>query len=380
MRILYHHRIKSKDGQYVHIEELVHALRAQGHDVEIRGPGDIQEEEFGGESALISALKRRMPGELYELLELGYSAFDFFRMALHCLTVRPDFIYERYNLYFLSGVWVARLFRIPLLLEVNAPLYEERSRYGGIALKRLAHWTERRAWRGADAVFAVTRVLGDKIAREGVTKEKIHIIPNGIRMDQFMLEFDPEAARQQLGLGGRFVVGFTGFVREWHGLERLLEYTAQHSDPDMHILIVGDGPHCSFLRKRADELGIGNQMTITGIVERKDIPRYVAAFDIAVQPNVVDYASPLKLFEYMAMGKAIIAPDKANIREVLDEQCAILFDTESDASFFEAVHCLCQSGELRRRLGDHARQTIMSKGFDWGNNARRVIAIAGGDQ
>lgn len=380
MRILYHHRIKSKDGQYVHIEELVHALRGQGHEVEIRGPGDIQEEEFGGESAVISALKQRMPGALYELLEFGYSVFDFLRMMYYCLSARPDFIYERYNLFFLSGVWAARLLRIPLLLEVNAPLYEERSRYDGIALRRFARWTERRAWQGANAVFAVTRVLGDKIAREGVAQEKIHIIPNGIRLEQFMSGPDPEEARRQLGLGGRFVVGFTGFVREWHGLERLLEYTAQHSDPDMHILIVGDGPHCDYLRQRAGELGIADQMTITGIIERKDIPRYVATFDIAVQPNVVDYASPLKLFEYMAMGKAIIAPDKSNIREVLDEQGATLFDTESDASFFEAVHRLRQSGGLRRQLGEHARQTIMSKGLDWDNNARRVIAIAGGDQ
>jgi len=68
MRILYHHRIRSKDGQYVHIEEMIEALRALGHEVIVVGPAAIQEEDFGAEAALISTLKRSLPGAVYELM------------------------------------------------------------------------------------------------------------------------------------------------------------------------------------------------------------------------------------------------------------------------------------------------------------------------
>src|SRR6266481_3482917 len=145
MKILYHHRIGSKDGQYVHIEELVSALRRRGHDVVIVGPPATAREDFGAEAGFVGVLKRYLPRFAYELLELTYALLDYRRLVRAIKRSRPDCLYERYNLYLPSGVWAHRRFGLPMLLEVNAPLYAERKKYHGISLDRLARWTERYA-------------------------------------------------------------------------------------------------------------------------------------------------------------------------------------------------------------------------------------------
>src|SRR5258708_31793052 len=122
MKILYHHRVGSRDGQAVHIEEIVTALRDLGHEVLVVGPGMTERAEFGSDSGAIATLKRLLPRSLYELLELAYGGIAFLRLWRVYRHHRPDVLYERYNLYLLAGVWLKRLTGMPMLLEVNSPL------------------------------------------------------------------------------------------------------------------------------------------------------------------------------------------------------------------------------------------------------------------
>jgi glycosyltransferase involved in cell wall biosynthesis len=117
-------------------------------------------------------------------------------------------------------------------------------------------------------------------------------------------------------------------------------------------------------------------VTVTGIVDRDSVPEYIAAFDIALQPSVVAYASPLKLFEYLAMGRAIVAPATPNITEVLvDGENAVLFDPNRPDGLLEAIERVRADGELRRRVAAGARNTIVSRKLTWGNNAQRVVDL-----
>lgn len=379
MKILYHHRIGSKDGQYVHIEEMVAALRAEGHDVRLVGPGGFERREFGGESGLVSKLKARIPAAAYEVLELGYNSIDYRRLARAIREFQPDVIYERYNLSLLSGAIARRRFGVPLLLEVNAPLFAERSAYGGLKLAVLARWGEQRAWRAADHVFAVTQVLAERIAAAGVDASRITVTPNGINHCRFAPETDIAAARQRLGLDpAATVIGFVGFAREWHGLDAVIELLAEYREArDLHFLLVGDGPVTAGLERQADELGLAGRVTVTGVVDREAVQDYVNAFDVAMLPSVVAYASPLKLFEYMACGKAIIAPDQANLREILaHDHDAVLFEPGSRAAFKAAMRRLIEDEPLRGRLAAAARETLVERDLSWAANARRVAAIA----
>lgn len=376
MKILYHHRIRSKDGQFVHIEELTQALAHLGHEIVMIGPSAVEEEEFGAEAGVVGLLKKYMPQFIYELLELAYAFIDYRRLVRAIKRHRPDCLYERYNLYLPSGVWASRRFRLPMLLEVNAPVYEERKKYNGIAIDRLAHWSERFTWRGAGYVLPVTKVLAQYVERAGVPGSRIVVIPNAIDPGRFSDVPSRAQAKAALGLDDRLVLGFVGFMRDWHGLERVIELVARRREPECHLLLVGDGPARQALEQRAASLGIADRVTFTGVVDRDNVAQYIAAFDIALQPDVVPYASPLKLFEYLALGRAIVAPATPNLLEVLvDGENAALFDPKDHAHFFATVERLCVDSALRERISQGAQRTIVSGGFTWQKNAERVVAL-----
>ena len=376
MKILYHHRTKAADGQYVHIAELTHALEALGHEVIMVGPGQAgpRKMESGGSGR---GLKERLPGWLYEGLEFLYSGVALWRLGLACLRHRPDAIYERYNLFCPSGVWLKRLTGLPLALEVNAPLLEERRDNDGLALQGLARWSEQLTWRGADVCLPVTGVLATHLAAAGVPADRIQVIPNGVGT-AFLYDQSPaEDVRARFGLQGKLILGFTGFVRPWHGMDRAVRLLADGRLPDnAHLLMVGDGPAMASLRLQAEKLGVVERVTFAGVAQRAEIPALVSAFDIALQPYVVPYASPLKLFEYLALARPVVAPATENIQEVLtDGADALLFDPADQDGFASAIVRLARDESLRRRIGLAGRATLLARDLTWSRNAERVAGL-----
>ncbi|HQT26532.1 MAG TPA: glycosyltransferase, partial [Burkholderiales bacterium] len=242
MKILYHHRIASKDGQNVHVDEIVNALRSLGHEVLVVAPASSEEQAFGSSTGWVDRLKSVLPKALYEMLEMGYSMLAYARLRKAILAFEPDAIYERYNLFLFSGIWARKRFHLPLLLEVNAPIAEERAKYDGIAMPAIARWAQHHVWKNADYVLPVTHVLAGMVKAAGVPAERIVVIPNGINEDHFRHAPDAETAKSRLGLEGRLVLGFTGFVRSWHGLDRVISWMSAQKRHDLHLLVVGDGP------------------------------------------------------------------------------------------------------------------------------------------
>src|SRR5690606_27613788 len=115
--------------------------------------------------------------------------------------------------------------------------------------------------------------------------------------------------------------GFSGILRPWHGLELLLEAFARLAagDPRLHLLIVGDGPIRGELDAAIAARQLQDRVTITGRVPHAEVRDYVALMDVAVSPRATFYASPMKVLEYMAMGKAIVAPAMDNLRDILTD-------------------------------------------------------------
>ena len=315
----------------VHIEELVRALREAGHEVLVVGPSFFEQAEFGGESGTVARLRRLLPGALGEMAEMAYNVPAYLKLRRALRSFRPDVLYERCNLYFLAGAWLARRHAVTLLLEVNSPLAEERGRFSGLQLGALAAFLERWTWRSASHVLPVTAVLGDILAAAGVQRARIRVVPNGIDLSRFPPR--PEAA------GDVVTLGFVGFVRPWHGLDRVIEGMAASTESGaLRLVVVGDGPARPDLEALAGRLGIAERVRFTGLVQPRDVPGVVTGFDIALQPSATPYASPLKIFDYMAAGCAIVAPNQPNIREVLEDgRTALLFDPARDGALWEAV-------------------------------------------
>jgi glycosyltransferase involved in cell wall biosynthesis len=377
MKILYHHRTRSKDGQYVHIEEMIRALRQLGHEVIVVAPPSAETEDFGSDAGMVAWLKRSIPKWMYELMELAYSLVAYRRLVRAVREHQPDCLYERYNLFLPAGIWLKRKFGLPMLLEVNAPIFEERTRYDGLALKGLARWSQAYTWNAADYVLPVTQVLGDIVASYGVPRERIVVIPNGINASQFSEAPETRDAKAALGMEGNIVLGFTGFVRDWHGLDKVITMIADDPpESSRHLLVVGDGPARAALEAQARALNIQHRVSFTGVIGRDEVARYVAAFDIALQPAVVEYASPLKLFEYLALGKAIIGPAQPNLMEILtDGQNAVLFDPKAADGMAGAIGKLSADVALRERMGENARKTISDKRLTWRENAIRAVEL-----
>jgi glycosyltransferase involved in cell wall biosynthesis len=380
MKILFHHRIASRDGQAVHMDEMIDALRAQGHEVVLAGPArGGQESEFGSDAGLIATLKRLLPRAAYEILEAIYSIPAFFRLYNAYARFRPDFVYERYNLFMFAGIWLKYLTGVPLLLEVNGPIFEERSQHDGLSLQKFAAWAQGVVWRGVDYTLPVTEVLAGYIRRYGAPDRRIHVIPNGINPVRFADGLAGEDIKAKYGLQGKLVLGFTGFIRGWNALDKVIDFiTRDNGQHNLHLLVVGDGPARKELTQLALTQGVSDRLTITGVVGRDDVAGYIRAFDIALIPGVTEYASPLKLFEYLALGRAIIAPDMPNIREILtDGENAVLFPVqgEQEDAFSRAILRLCTDAAMRKQIANGAKATIEAQGLTWSRNALRVVEI-----
>jgi len=378
MKVLYHHRIASKDGQYVHLKELSDALIEKGHELIFVGPKIIETDDFGSDGGVVQSLKKATPKALYELMEFSYSFLDFIMLMYRIFIFRPDVIYERCNLFFVSGIWAKKLTGIPLLLEVNSPLYQERAKFGGIALPWLAKWSENYTWSHADYTLPVTEVLAEEI-RTVTGKNNQVVIHNGINIEELskLEDIEVEALRQELGIGQeKTVLGFTGFVREWHKIEQVIDLIHEHADERLVLLIVGDGPARESLESHARRLGVESSVIFTGIVQRDMVYPHVQLFDVALQPAVTYYASPLKMFEYLALGKVIVAPDENNIREILTHnRNGLLFDkAEPDAfkAMLEQALSICADQRRKAQFSKNARDTISEKHFTWSENAQKV--------
>lgn len=375
LKILYHHRTASRDGQAVHIEEMVAALRLSGCEVIVVQPAVTASARFGADPTALSRMRRYLPKFVGELCELAYNVIAYRRLRRAYLEHRPDVLYERHNLYLLAGSWLAGRFKLPYLLEVNSPIALERAQHGGLAARRLARALEVSVWKSADVLLPVTRVLANILAEHGVPRDRMEVIPNGIDADAFAGLPPREEAKIHLQLDGRLVLGFAGFVRPWHGLELVIEFIAQARRPDLLLLIVGDGPARASLMRHAERHGVSRQVRFSGVVPREQMPSHLAAFDIALQPGATPYASPLKLFEYLAAGCAIVAPRQANLVEVLDDgHNALLFTPDDSDALGSALTRLVASPALRERLGAAGRET--ARRYTWTGNAERVVREA----
>ena len=202
--------------------------------------------------------------------------------------------------------------------------------------------------------------------RQSAIKQRIEVIPNGVIPEVFQ-GLNGQAVRRRYGLEDMTVLGFVGYIREWHGLDRVIELLAKPGMSGNCLMVIGDGPARKSLEQQANDLGIAARVCFTGSVGRDDLPQFIAAFDVALQPQVTAYASPLKLFEYMAAARAIIAPRVPNITEILDDGCdALLYDPTDPDGLRSAIERLVVSPELRERLGDLRGRKNFAAGINLG--------------
>ncbi len=358
----------------VHVTEIVKAFSELGHEVLVVSPSMHAKATFGQGGELVRFIRERLPKVSGELLELAYNEHAYRRLLTAYRSFKPDVVYERANLFLSAGLRLRQRKGIPLLLEVNAPLHLERSQYGGLALLTLAKNMECRVWKGADKVFPVSSVLAETMTALGAPVEAIEVIPNGANHTMFNPEVSGEPVRRGLNLGTDVVLGFVGFAHEWHRLDRLVSLiSALKNSIPARVLIVGDGPAIGNIKAQAKASGVDDRVHVTGVVDREEMPAYLAAFDIAFQPSATPYASPLKLLEYLAMGLPVVAPNTANILESAGGTGVLrLFDPQRPDSFIDAARLAIENSEEDKAAARMTAKTTRS----WLDNAKRIVRAA----
>ncbi len=366
MRILIHHRTQGQGVEGVHLLGMARGFERNGCAVAIASPPGVTVGVAGDRPAKGRGLRglwyvvaERAPEFLFEIAEIAYNVPAFFRLRRALREHRAELLYERYAFFNVAGAWAARSLGIPLVLEVNytsaTPLYRERSRL----LAPLARAAERRVFRAAARIAAVSGFLRDQVASFGIPSERILVLPNAADPERF--HPDPVAGaevRRRLGLESAKIIGFSGGFYPWHGVDMILDALPRVLEraPETHVLLLGDGPERPALEALARAKGLSERVRMIGWVGHDALPAHVAAFDVAVMPNSNEYGSPMKIYEYMAMGVPVVGPKLGPLEDgILDGETGRLFRPRDRDAFADALIELL-ADDARRPGGDEPRR------------------------
>lgn len=377
MRILYHFRTRGTGAEGVHIAGIAGAFARLGHDVEIVGPRRIDPRRTAGADPFAGRGLARLPGVAFEALELAYNLVAGLRLAPRLTPSRCDLVYERHAYVLGVTAWLASRRGVPLVVEVNELVGRDRVR-AEPRLAALVRRIDRFVFARAAAIVVVSPDLKRRITTLGVDPARILTLPNAVAPELVR----PEAELSPAPRGARVVVGFVGWLVDWHRLERLLEalQAARARVPGLVLRLVGEGPRRRALADAADRLGLADAVEFVGAVPHDRVPSVVDAMDICVVPHSNVYRSPIKLFEYMARGRAVLAPDTEPIRDVLrDGDNGRLFPVGSVAALADGIVALAVNPDLRRRLGLRALRDVRER-HTWDHNARAVLDRLAGRQ
>ena len=344
-------------GCSVHVQEILNSMLRRGFEVDLfaRRTGNECPEHLQG----VNLVRLDKPSKTSSLRERELRLIESNRM-LRVMLERYgpyDLVYERYSLWSHAAIDYAKDSGVPSILEVNAPLVREQSTHRQLVDQVAATRLTQRAFRGATSVVAVSSSVADYVNDVRGVRGNLspaYVVPNGVAVGRF------EAARRQIQqrwerrIQGKesspLVVGFTGTLRPWHGMQSLgAAFRRFHATcPNSELLIVGDGPARAEL---LDELGpAAKSAHITGKVEMSHVPELLARMDVAVAPypNLDDfYFSPLKIFEYMAAGLPVVASRIGDIPDYLshDESAFLVEPGDSDALAAALRHCATNPAE-----------------------------------
>jgi glycosyltransferase involved in cell wall biosynthesis len=226
------------------------------------------------------------------------------------------------------------------------------------------------------ALVTISRELARRYEAHGLPAKKIFVAPDGVDLDAYNRPLDKTAARASLGLPqDKPVAGYVGHLYDGRGVEHII--SAARRLPGVSFLLVGGHPEdLARWHKRTKALGLEN-LTFAGFVPNQKVPTYLWAADLLLMPYghacpTVDWMSPLKMFEYMAAGRAIVASDLPAVREVLTHgETAWLCPPDSDEALTEAISRLLANPELARRIGDAA--LAQSGQYSWDARVQRIM-------
>jgi alpha-maltose-1-phosphate synthase len=392
----------SLSATVLHVSAVLQVFRSRGHQVRLVALFDGRPHwsddlktwhsiEVQGKSQtswfkLLEKLLRGIQGKL-RLPFIRF--FDSYRFADACVSALSDcdVLYERFWLMAYGGLMAGNRLGIPLVYEVNGDLVEE-YRQLGIELPKLQwraiHKITRWMFNQAQVVTVSETLRRKTIDRWGISAARVTAVSNGAHVEMFANpprdHIEDVCARYKLGNDSHII--FVGTFKPWHGLDLLIDafHNASHTlRNNTKLLLVGDGPLRLELEERVAALGLNDSVIFTGMVQHWEVPALLSVADVAVvNPRVTGASiaqSPLKLFEYMAAGKAIVAPAISNLQQILvDKKTALLIPPNDEEALAKALLQLMHDDKLRCALGYAAQQQAFSR-HSWNQTVEEIEAV-----
>lgn len=370
------------DAAYLQQQYIATGLQARGHQLTFVAPYGLDEVAATAQLDTLQLAPRTWSAQpwfqlasqscwrLQRTLGLPYlNVFANWRRFDACLRCLPghDLVYERNGLYNVGVARACQRLNLPYVLFFDADQLAEQA-FIGKPITGLLHWRAQTLLRynlnAADGIICVAEPARQQlIAQWQVPPEKITVFRNGVDITHFQPDPATRAAvRVELGLPANPIIIFVGNFYEWHDLTTLLDaFTYLVTiDPLARLFLVGDGPQRLAMMDRAASQGLAAAVHFTGLVDHGEVARLLAAADIAVAPaprlQGELWLSPMKLFEYMAAGKAIVASSAGQLLEVIhDGQNGLLVAAGDVQAMGLALQRLLEQPALRQRLGAQAR-------------------------
>jgi glycosyltransferase involved in cell wall biosynthesis len=395
-------------GSIGHIAGVVNAMADEGRHVTLASPNHM-----GMVRPQVQQIRLDVPAVFG--LPFEKSQYTFNRSVVRQLervqdTVKPGFIYQRMSITNHAGVALSRRWGVPLVLEYNGSEVWIGKNWGrGFRYPEVALKAEQACLRHAHLVVTVSDVLADELVERGVERERIVWYPNCVDTTLFDPARFSDAGAQVLRARLNIpitapLVTFIGTFGQWHGVEVFAQAIRQLVDhhrgwleaTGTRFLLVGDGPKMPAVRQALSDAPYAPFVTLTGLVPQAEAPQYLAAADVVVSPHVPNadgsrfFGSPTKLFEYMAMGKPIVASDLEQIGTILqnavraenlppeaphaDEgRLAVLCEPGKVDALTAAVRFLIDTPAWRGVLGHNARVEAQTK-YTWSCHVAEILS------
>ena len=387
MNILYVtlENLSLRKGSVTHIKEIVNGFRKNGHEVGLvaRGTAPIHEADVFYN---IRSGDERGAGNLRAYFTSALRLF--FRLTK--ITGRYDLVYARDYHATVLAYLPCVLFRRRLIFEINGLASEEQRLKKDSFMSRVAVFligqAEKAATRAADRIISVTPQIATYLLdRYRCKQEKIEIVGNGVNTGKFYPIQDESvlsACRARVGIrSGDKVLVFVGNLARWQGIETLIECSVELllRNDGLKFLIVGGGPVEAALLEKARKAGVEKSFIFTGMVDYEEVPIYINIGDIGVAPfiakrNTLTGVSPLKIFEYMACGKSVVASRIEGLEFVEEEGIGRLVAPGVVRDFTEALSSLLWDDVARAEMGKKASRIVFER-FSWASKAERIQSI-----
>ncbi|UCD92968.1 MAG: glycosyltransferase family 4 protein [Methanobacteriota archaeon] len=367
--------LNGRTGDSIHTRELVVSLSGAGQEVALVGsaPEGLDEDVSNiFEEAGVSVHIPKSTGNLATLRFCSRITREF----------RPEVIYER-RFSPKLGAGLSMLHKLPLVVEVNGLLEEELEIQGRGEEARKVSGKARKSLRKrffdrAGKIVAVTD--GIKTGLEGlynIPSGKITVVHNGANTNLFR-PMDKSSCREKLGLDAdKHYLCFVGILLWWQGVDDIIRAVpkVEENIPGVDLMIVGDGAQRKELEDLVQDLGLSESVHFTGRVPYEKVPIYMNASDVCLAPKRVLSSgySPLKLYEYMACGKPVIASRVAGF-EILEKGAGLLFEPENVDDLSSNIVKVLSDRELMDSMGVEGRR-IVEKEYSWRAVGERISSL-----